>query len=122
MMSRILVVDDQSYVRELLSEELGPEGFSVDGVTDPESARSYLTDSKPDLVLLDLYLDGFKGWDVLHDIKSMHPHLPVLIFTAYDSHVEDPRVSEADGYLVKSFGTLGRLKQMITELLNTRAA
>lgn len=107
MMSRILIVDDQPYVRELLSEELGPQGFSVDGVADPEWASSYLTDSKPDLVLLDLYLNGFKGWDVLHDIKSRHPHLPVLIFTAYDSHVEDSRVSEADGHLVKSLVRLG---------------
>jgi CheY-like chemotaxis protein len=122
MMSSILVVDDQPYVRELLSQELDSEDFSVEGVTDAESVIEYLRNSKPDLVLLDLYLDGFKGWDVLHDIKSRHPHLPVLIFTAYDSHAEDPRVSEADGYMVKSFGTLGRLKQTITELLNTGTA
>ena len=93
-MQSILIVDDQPHLQEFLLEELMDEGHSVEAVTDAVSVRRYLGDSKPDLVLLDLHLNGFEGWDVLDDIKSTHPHLPVLIFTAYDNYAEDPRLSK----------------------------
>jgi len=110
-MPKILIVDDQPHLQELFSQELMGEGYSVVSVADAESAKEYLVDSKPDLVLLDLYLNGFDGWDVLRDIKSKEPHLPVLIVTAYDSYVADPRVSQADGYVVKSFVHFDELKR-----------
>jgi CheY-like chemotaxis protein len=116
-MSTILIVDDQPYLRELFSEELMDEGYSVASVPDADSVWEYLRSSKPDLILLDLYLDGFEGWDVLQGIKSKYPQLPVLIVTAYDSYAEDPRVSQADGYLVKSFTALDGLKKKIAEAL-----
>jgi len=116
-MPNILIVDDQTYIQELFSEELKEEGYEVKSVTDAESVVSCMKDSKPDLVLLDLYLNGFEGWNVLHDIKSKYPRLPVLIVTAYDSYVDDPRLSQADGYVVKSIVALDKLKQTISEIL-----
>jgi len=116
-MLNVLIVDDQPHMQQLLCEELMDEGYSVAGVANAESVQRYLEDSKPDLVLLDLYLNGFEGWDVLHDIKSRCPHLPVLIVTAYDSYADDPRVSEADGYMVKSFGAIEGLKRKIADLI-----
>jgi len=116
-MTSILIVDDQPHLQELFSQELVDKGYKVRGVPNAESARRYLRDSKPDLVLLDLYLNGFEGWDLLREIKSNYPRLPVLIVTAYDSYVDDPRVSQADGYIIKGFGTLDRLKQKIAEVL-----
>ena len=116
-MLNILIVDDQPHLRQLLWEELMDEGYSVEGVANAESAKRYLEDSKPDLVLLDLYLNGFEGWEVLHDIKSKYARLPVLIVTAYDNYADDPRVSEADGYVVKSFDAVERLKRKIADLL-----
>lgn len=101
-MPNILIVDDQPCIRELISEELIYEGYEVESVDDAESARAYIKRSRPDLVLLDLYLDGPDGWDVLRDIKRQDPHLPVLIVTAYDSFQDDPRLSRADGYVIKS--------------------
>ena len=120
-MSKILIIDDQPHLRELLSEELEDEGYGVESIGGAESLTRYLRDFKPDLVLLDLYLKGFEGWDVLHDIKSRYPHLPVLIVTAYDSYVDDPRVSEADGYVIKSFIALDDLKQKIAHILGTKS-
>jgi DNA-binding response OmpR family regulator len=120
-MANILIVDDQPHLQELFSQELVDEGYEVASLSDAESVSGYLRDSKPDLVLLDLYLNGFEGWDVLHDIKSRFPQLPVLIVTAYDSHVDDPRVSEADGYVIKSFIALDDLKQKIAHILGPKA-
>jgi two-component system response regulator (stage 0 sporulation protein F) len=116
-MSNILIVDDQPCVRELLSEMLTREGYRVASVGDIQSMWRHLRDSPPDLVLLDLYLNGSKGWDVLRDIKSIDPNLPVLIVTAYDSYVNDPRLSQAAGYIIKSFSAFDELKEKIAEVL-----
>jgi len=113
----ILIVDDQPHLRELFSEEMLDEGYSVVGADDAEAAKRVVKQSRPDLVLLDLYLNGFEGWDLLRDIKQSDPHLPVLIVTAYDNYHDDPRTAKADGYIVKDFNAFGRLKRTIAQLL-----
>jgi two-component system response regulator (stage 0 sporulation protein F) len=118
--SSILIVDDQPHMRALLSEELKDMGCEVESVDNVESVRRCFEDSSPDLVLLDLYLKGFDGWEVLHDIKRWRPRVPVLIVTAYDSFTNDPRASQADGYVVKSFTHLDKLKQKIADLLASK--
>jgi len=116
-MSHILVIDDQPHIGELLSEDLAGEGHSVDCLGDANYVMAYLKEeSRPDLILLDLYLQGFEGWNLLHRIKSYDESLPVLIVSAYDSFVSDPRLAEADGYVVKSFDT-NELKDKIHEKL-----
>lgn len=116
-MSNILIVDDQPYLNDLFSQELMDEGYGVQGIGDAELVRHHLENLKPDLVLLEPSLHGFEGWDLLHYIKSKEPHLPVLIVTAYDSYGNDPRVSQADGYVVKDFVHLNKLKQKIADVL-----
>ncbi len=116
-MARILIVDDQPYMEELFSRDLIDEGHQVVCVGDAESVRKCLDSSLPDMVLLDLYLKGFDGWEVLRDIKNRDPGLPVLIVTAYDSFMDDPRVSQADGYIVKSFTHLDEIKEKIEGIL-----
>ena len=121
-MANILVVDDQPCVRELLSEELAQEGHRVSSVSDAKLIWQHLTDPRPDLVLLDIYLDGCTRWDLLRDVKNRDPDLPVLIFTAHDSVAEDPRLSQADGYVIKSFAALDTLKQKVAEILKWKKA
>jgi two-component system response regulator (stage 0 sporulation protein F) len=86
-------------------------------VGDAESVKKCLDSSLPDMVLLDLYLKGFDGWEVLGDINNRNPGLPVLIVTAYDSFMDDPRVSQADGYIVKSFTRLDEIMEKIEGIL-----
>ena len=121
MMATILIVDDQACVRELLAEELSDQGYRVATTGDGESVRGYLTFLRPDLVVLDLYLDGCDGIKVLADVKSQYPDLPVIIFTAYDSYVNDPRLSQADGYVIKSV-SLDELKGKIADVLRRKRA
>jgi two-component system response regulator (stage 0 sporulation protein F) len=120
-MNTILIVDDQPCVRELVSEELILEGYRVITAGDAESVRGHLRFSRPDLVLLDLYLDGAEGFGVLGDIKEQIPNLPVIIFTAYDSYVDDPRLSQADGYVIKSI-VFDELKGKVADVLSRKPA
>ena len=62
VVSSILIVDDQPHLQQPFSQELMDEGYRVVSIGDAKSGMKYLADSKPDLVLLDLYLDGFQGW------------------------------------------------------------
>jgi two-component system response regulator (stage 0 sporulation protein F) len=116
-MARILIVDDQPHLEDLFSGQLVDEGHQVVCMGDAESVRKCLDSTLPDIVLLDLYLKGFEGWELLRDIKNWNPNLPVLIVTAYDSFTDDPRVSQADGYIVKSFTHLDEIKEKIQSIL-----
>ena len=120
-MAKILIVDDQQCIRQLLSEELLCEGYRVASTGDAESISEHLRSSRPDLVLLDLYLDGPDGFEVFRDIKRQDPHMPVLIVTAYDSFMDDLRLSQADGYVIKSVD-LDELKQKVADVLNRKSA
>jgi DNA-binding response OmpR family regulator len=100
-MAGILIIDDQSCVRQVISEELILGGHQVYGLDDIGLVREHLQSFQPDLVLLDLFLDGFEGFEVCRDIQGKKPELPVVILTAYDSFGEDPRLCMADGYVVK---------------------
>jgi DNA-binding NtrC family response regulator len=115
--AEILVVDDQIYIARLLQEELAEEGHSIRAVHDANNVTQHLNGSPVDMVLLDLFLDGPSGWKVLKSIKAEKPHLPVVIFTAYDTYREDPRLSEASAYVVKSFD-LEELKGTIANIFD----
>ena len=119
-MAQVLIIDDQPYVREFLSEELAHDGYRTKTIGDPDSIWGHLTNWHPDVVLLDLYLDGFKGWDILGDIKRIAPDLPVLIHTAYDTFEQDPRLSQAEGYVIKRCGDLDKLKEKIADVLERK--
>ena len=119
-MPSILIIDDQPWVQELLIEELTCEGYQVAAMCDAKSVMENLTVSHPDLVLLDLYLDGIEGFGILSDIKNRIPDLPIIIFTAYDTYLDDPRLSQADGYVIKSF-RLDELKQKVADVLKQKS-
>ena len=120
-MISILVVDDQPCVRALLKAQLTLEGYHVADLGDRESFNAYLSSTKPDLVILDLFLDGEETFGLLPDIKQRYPRVPVIILTAYDSFRNDPRLSLANGYLIKSFD-FGGLKKTIRKLLSRQLA
>ena len=80
----ILVVDDDMLSVEMCRHLLEAEGYTVHTATNGKEALGQVREEKPDLVLLDLYLNGFEGWDVLADIKKNSPDLPVLVVTGYD--------------------------------------
>jgi CheY-like chemotaxis protein len=80
--NRILVVDDDSSVREMLTRVLIGEGYLVSAAADGTSALEIAASAKIDLVLLDLNMPGKSGWDTFERLTAENPLLPVIIVTA----------------------------------------
>ncbi|OEU80389.1 MAG: hypothetical protein BA865_00940 [Desulfobacterales bacterium S5133MH4] len=117
-MKKILIVDDQVGVLRLYQEELCDEGYDVITAENANKAMWHVTMSGPDLVLLDLFLGGPDGWEVLERIKEEKSRLPVIVVSAYDSYRDDPRLSRAHDYVVKNLD-ISELKEKIALVLGS---
>ena len=82
---RVLVVDDEPAIRELLTEYLRGRGMEVTAVVDGESARVSLEREPPDLVLTDLKLPGIDGVEVVRLASACVPPVPSLMMTGFGS-------------------------------------
>lgn len=104
MCSKILVVDDEPMVREVLSQYLRADGFDVVEAGDGDAAVASVANDHPDLVLLDLMLPKRNGLQVLSFIRGTSA-LPVILLTARGDEADRVRGLEAgaDDYVVKPF-------------------
>jgi two-component system nitrogen regulation response regulator GlnG len=103
--TRILIVDDEAYICEILSRLVEKEGFKSKMAYDGNMAMEMIHDKKPDVMLLDIKMPGKDGLEVLKDAKEMDPDLPVIIITAHaeiNGAVEAMRAGAHD-YLAKPF-------------------
>lgn len=82
-MRTILIVDDQSGIRELLCEVFRKEGYDVYDTDNGEDALQLFDDKLPQLVLLDMKMPGMSGLDILKTIKIKQPNTSVVMMTAY---------------------------------------
>jgi DNA-binding response OmpR family regulator len=115
---RVLVVEDDDAIAQVLTRSLRMEGYEVrvaeDGIVALEQAHGFL----PDLVVLDLGLPGLYGLDVARELRNRDDDVPILVLTARDaveSRVEGLDAG-ADDYLVKPFERqelLARLRALL---------
>jgi DNA-binding NtrC family response regulator len=82
---RVLIVDDEEVLRDVLDAVLRREGFDVLSAASGEEALSVLDAEEVDLVILDVMLPGISGIDTLRAIRISNPHLPVIVITAFSS-------------------------------------
>jgi two-component system response regulator PilR (NtrC family) len=83
---RILIVDDEEVLRDVLDAVLRREGFEIAMAASGEEALSILdSDDNIDLVILDIMLPGISGIDTLRAVRISNPNLPVIIITAFSS-------------------------------------
>ncbi|KFD41963.1 chemotaxis protein CheY [Peptococcaceae bacterium SCADC1_2_3] len=80
----VMVVDDQSGVRKLLSEVLGKEGYQVELAESGCEAIQKLTTYTPLLILLDMRMPYLSGLETLQEIRQICGAVPVVIMTAFD--------------------------------------
>jgi DNA-binding response OmpR family regulator len=103
-MARLLVVDDDRSLLELLGDYLGRLGHEVEGIADGAQALVRLEESPADLVILDVTMPGLDGWRVLARIRAVS-RVPVIMLTA---RADEPDVlrgfaAGADDYVTKPF-------------------
>ena len=118
-MTKILVVDDEKNIRKLYESELEAEGYEVRTAESAEGALEMMQDDPPDLVVLDIRLEGMDGIDCLRTIMEKRRDLPVILNSAYSTYKQDFASWMADAYVVKS-SDLSELKETIQEVLQKR--
>jgi DNA-binding response OmpR family regulator len=102
---RILVIDDDDNIRELVSELLGRIGFDVEQAADGRAGLRALHASRPDLVLLDVTMPELDGWQTLERIRDLSD-VPVIMVSAHANELDRVRGLQAgaDDYVTKPFG------------------
>jgi DNA-binding NtrC family response regulator len=115
-MATILVIDPNPCIRDLLHHEFSAEGYAVAGTDEIESLQDWIISTEPELVILDIYFKRQTRWGLLSEIKDHNPRVPVIVYTAYGGYAKDPRLSIADGFVIKSL-FFDELKRQVAEIL-----
>lgn len=120
-MPRILVIDDDATVTNVLKRGLAYEGYAVDVAATGAQGLAIARDHVPDLVILDVMLPGLDGFQVLARLREADAGLPVMMLTARDGPTDQVRGLDggADDYVAKPF-TLDVLAARVKALLRRR--
>lgn len=120
-MKKILVIEDDKFLRELITQKLLKEGYDVVEAVDGEKGVACLKKEKPDLVLLDLILPGIDGFEVLAKMKAdpLMSKIPVIILSNLGQKDDIKKGLEmgANDYLIKAHFTPGEIIEKIQAVL-----
>ena len=116
---KILVVDDDENVREVLADLLLLEGHEVLLAEDGEKALSLFEQERPDLIITDLGMPGISGWEVSRKVKSMQPSIKVIVISGWGATLEKDQLERnfVDQVLPKPFH-LEQVKNTIAEVMS----
>lgn len=124
MQKKILVVDDEPSILELIEYNLTSKGYDTDTATNGEDALNKILLEKFDLVLLDQMLPKLSGIEILKKIRSVGNSTPVIFLTAVDA--EDNKIegliSGADDYITKPFSVKELLARIEVVLRRTTSS
>ena len=116
-MKKILIVEDDKFLRELIARKVIDEGFNVSEAIDGEEGIKKIKEEKPDMVLLDLILPGIDGFEVLTRMKEdpTLSSIPVIIFSnlGQKEDIEKGLKLGAIDYLIKAHFTPGEIIEKI---------
>ncbi|MFA6183866.1 MAG: response regulator [Parcubacteria group bacterium] len=121
---KILIIEDDATLRNVLSEFLESEGFSVAVAADGEEGIVLVGTSKPDIILLDIILPKKNGFEVLKEVKDNNDtsDIPVILLTNLGSLDDIEKALElgATTYLVKGDYQIREIVEKIKEVLSLR--
>ncbi|MDD4657593.1 MAG: response regulator [Eubacteriales bacterium] len=115
--SKVLIVEDEKPIADILEYNLGKEGYEVRAVYTGDDAVVAAKDFMPDLILLDIMLPGIDGFSVCRQVRQ-HMDCPIIMLTAKDAEIDKVLGLElgADDYVTKPFSTrelLARIKAQL---------
>lgn len=122
---RVAILEDHQLMREVLASTLGNAGFAIQEAARPEELFKKIEQELPQVVIIDLTLDGEDaqdypdGFSVLHRMRKTHPDVPLIVFSATKSPEAVERSFEAGarGYLFKLNATADSLRQAIEKVM-----
>jgi len=119
---RILVVDDNQVIQEILKQFLG-RGYAVETVGSASHALAAVIQKRPDAILLDVRMPGVDGLSLLKSLRQMGVQTPIFVMTGYDSTqvAVEALESGATGYLPKPFDLM-HLDRLIAHAVGQPAA
>ena len=118
---KVLVVEDDEFLRDLLVKKLLNQGFDAKDSVDSKTAFAVLAQSKQDIILLDLILPDMDGFEILEKIKADEKHraTPVLILSNHGQPEDVDRVMALGAYdfMVKANHTLDEIVEKVQNVL-----
>ena len=104
-MNKILIVDDDEYIRELVCTVLKNEEFIPFEASDGRDALQKITDVNPDLCILDIMMPNMDGFELCRQLRRFYTDMPILMLTARDGITPKVKGFEmgTDDYLTKPF-------------------
>ncbi len=123
MTKKILVIDDNSALLDLLNEALSGEGYEVECVSQVDNVYEAVRSSHANLVIIDYILEGINGGELCHQLK-INPrtqHLPVIMISGYPRVLESLGNYGADHFLAKPFD-LGELLNVVNSYFSNATA
>lgn len=105
MAKRILIIDDNQDILDIVQETLAYENFEVMAKSDSSDYIAVVNEFKPDLIILDYRLGNINGGEICRQIKAIPSHstLPIIIFSAYVNHSNDLFAYGCDAIIDKPF-------------------
>ncbi len=115
-MKKILIVDDEEKIRELIRINLEIVGYECYEASDGNKALEAIESFKPDLVLLDVMLPGLSGFEIVDDFVKKN--IPIIFLTAKDSTIDKVKGLKlgADDYITKPFNNIELIARIETVL------
>ncbi len=103
---RVLLAEDDTFIRDGLAEILLGEGYQVVSAIDGESALQLFESETPDFVCLDIMMPKLSGYDVCKKIRAARPSVPIIFISAKSEEIDKVLGLElgADDFIVKPFG------------------
>ena len=121
LQKRILVIEDDKFLRELIAQKLIKEGYETSEAVDGEEGIKKIKEEKPDLILLDLILPKVHGFEVLNKLKEDEEtkDIPVIVLTNLEGIGDVEKAIElgATTYLVKANYSLEEVIEKIKKAL-----
>lgn len=105
MQSKILIVDDQQDILDLMKDLLEPEGYQVITLMEVEDIFAEIENNQPDVILLDFLLSGINGGEFCAQIKKnpKTQHIPVIFLSAHSRVIESLGHYGYDDFIAKPF-------------------
>lgn len=119
----IIIVEDDKFLRDLLHRKLSTKGFIVEDIIDGKDALKKIKEIKPDLILLDIMLPTFSGFDILAKVRANSDKkisgIPIIMLSnlGQESNLQKAKRLGANDYIVKAHFTPDEILAKIQALL-----